>query len=110
MHPPLDRPHPDCQEEIDSLKECHKDHPWQKYTGGCNRLKVALDQCLRLEKKRLLNEMNKDLKQRKLREQEVIAEAFGKTQTFAEYLEQDRDYQQELRKKQEREASAKQKI
>ncbi len=23
MHPPLDRPHPDCQEAIDSLRHCH---------------------------------------------------------------------------------------
>ena len=103
MHPPLDRPHPDCQQEIDELKECHAD-PWKKYTGGCNHLKVALDKCFKREKERLLNEMNKDLNERKQREQEIIAEAFGKTQTFAEYLEQDKEYQSELKKKQERAA------
>lgn len=92
MHPPLDRPHPDCQDEINRLKVCHQSR-WQKYTGGCNTLKVALDECFRKEKERFLNELNADLKEKKLVEEEMIKQAFGKTQTFQEYLQQDKDYQ-----------------
>lgn len=98
MHPPLDRPHPDCQEAIQALYECHNDN-WKKYTGGCNDIKVSLDQCLKYEKKRLLDEMNKDLPEQRNQLEEVIKKAFGKQMTFQEYLKQDKEYQAELVKK-----------
>lgn len=98
MHPPLDRPHPDCHEVIQELKDCHAD-TWKKFTGGCNDIKTRLDICLREEKKRLLDELNKELPQRKLRQEEVIKQAFGKTMTFSEYLEKDKEYQEEVKRK-----------
>ena len=98
MHPPLDRPHPDCQDVIESLRACHANHAFKKYLGACNTIKAALDECLRLEKKRLLDEINQDLPQRKLRQEEIIKEAFGKTMTFSEYLNQDADYQEAKKK------------
>jgi COX assembly mitochondrial protein 2 len=101
MHPPLDRPHPDCQDVIEALKVCHNDG-FKKYYGGCNNIKIALDACLKHEKTRLLHEMNANLVQDMLREQDMIAQAFGKTQTFAEYLAQDKDYQNAVRAKQEK--------
>lgn len=103
MHPPLDRPHPDCQEVINGLKECHLS--WKKYTGACNSLKTALDQCLREEKNRIMIELNKDIVETKQKEQELIREAFGKKETFAEYLAKDRDYRKEMKNKQGRQAS-----
>ena len=98
MHPPLDRPHPDCQDEIDALRACHADG-WKKYLGRCNDIKISLDKCLRKEKKRLLDEMNKDLKERKLRQEDIVKEAFGKQMTFQEYLKNDREYRAEVEKK-----------
>jgi hypothetical protein len=47
--------------------------------------------------------MNVNLVEQKLKEQDVIKEAFGKSETFEEYLARDRDYQAELSKKRGRE-------
>jgi COX assembly protein 2 len=99
MHPPLDRPHPDCVDVIQTLKVCHLDY-FKKFTGGCNDFKVAMDKCLKKEKKRILDELNVDLSENKTKEAELIKEAFGKKETFREYLKKDPDYQRELKKKQ----------
>lgn len=100
MHPPLDRPHPDCNDVIQELKTCHL-NTWKKYTGGCNDIKVRLDGCLRAEKKRLLEEMNQDLPERAIKREEIVKQAFGKQVTFSEYLQQDKDYQRERQRKQQ---------
>ena len=50
MHPPLHRPHPDCQEVIHELLNCHDENPYAKFFGVCNDQKRALDQCFRREK------------------------------------------------------------
>ena len=50
MHPPLDRPHPECQEAIKALTSCHDTHPYSKFVGVCNQYKAALDICLKAEK------------------------------------------------------------
>mmetsp|Transcript_20102 Transcript_20102/g.35730 ORF Transcript_20102/g.35730 Transcript_20102/m.35730 type:complete len:85 (-) Transcript_20102:294-548(-) len=50
MHPPLHRPHPQCQAVVAALTECHESNPFAKYMGACNDAKVALDQCFRAEK------------------------------------------------------------
>ena len=96
MHPPLDRPHPDCQDVIEALQQCHTH--WSKYWGTCNDTKAQLDHCLKAEKKRLLSELNANLVQAKQREQEIVKIAFGKEQTFDEYLAQDVEYQAARRK------------
>jgi COX assembly protein 2 len=101
MHPPLDRPHPDCEDVIQALRACHSNN-WKKYTGGCNTIKVALDQCFKFEKDRLLKEMNKELPGKRDKQEEIIKKAFGKNLTFQEYLEKDKDHQAELRNKKER--------
>ena len=51
MHPPLDRPHPDCQSEINDLHHCHATTSKLKF-WGCNEIKYTLDRCLREEKVR----------------------------------------------------------
>jgi hypothetical protein len=51
MHPPLDRPHPDCQSEINDLHHCHATTSKMKF-WGCNEIKYTLDRCLREEKVR----------------------------------------------------------
>jgi COX assembly protein 2 len=56
MHPPLMRPHPDCQEYIQKLIACHEEHPWAKFFGTCNEVKRDLDQCFRVEKERMRKE------------------------------------------------------
>nr|CCA22679.1 unnamed protein product putative [Albugo laibachii Nc14] len=50
MHPPLDRPHPLCQQVIKNLKQCHTENPRAKFLGACNEAKRALDDCFRMEK------------------------------------------------------------
>jgi COX assembly mitochondrial protein 2 len=91
MHPPLDRPHPDCQNEVNVLKACHNDG-WKKFYGACNVYKVALDQCFKYEKERLLHEMNRNLVQERQQQEVLIQQAFGKNETFTEYLRKDGDY------------------
>ena len=102
MHPPLDRPHPDCQDVIAALKACHA-RGWQKWWGGCNDIKTALDRCLKLEKQRLLQEVNEGLVERKMQEQDLVRQAFGKKETFAEYLARDKEYQRAVQEKKQKE-------
>ncbi|CAI5716778.1 unnamed protein product [Hyaloperonospora brassicae] len=56
MHPPLDRPHPDCQAEIKALLVCHEKYPYAKFVGACGELKTALDWCFKREKARVRDE------------------------------------------------------
>jgi COX assembly mitochondrial protein 2 len=98
MHPPLDRPHPDCQEEILALKSCHADG-WKKFYGACNKMKVAVDQCFKKEKDRLLVLMNQDFSQERQQHEQLIKVGFSKKETFQEYLQKDAEYQQALRNK-----------
>ena len=60
MHPPLGRPHPDCQAVIDALVACHNNFPYAKFAGKCNDEKAAMDICFRAEKevKRSANASN----------------------------------------------------
>ena len=50
MHPPLDRPHPFCQDVITALRACHSENPLSKLIGVCNDQKWALDACFKVEK------------------------------------------------------------
>ena len=52
MHPPLHRPHPDCQEVVSKLLQCHEDNPFGKFLGACNEHKYALDRCFKAEKEK----------------------------------------------------------
>ena len=97
MHPPLDRPHPDCEDIIQALKDCHA-NGWKKYTGGCNDIKVEMDKCFKAEKDRLLKEMNRRLPAMRRKQEEIIKDAFGKQMTFQEYLQQDKEYLEEKKK------------
>jgi COX assembly protein 2 len=102
MHPPLDRPHPDCSEVIEELRECHESS-LRKYTGQCNEVKRRLDLCLKAEKTRIQDELNRELPDRQKRQEEIIKRAFGKDLTFSEYLQKDKDYMREVRVKEEKE-------
>mmetsp|Transcript_25474 Transcript_25474/g.55119 ORF Transcript_25474/g.55119 Transcript_25474/m.55119 type:complete len:111 (+) Transcript_25474:104-436(+) len=92
MHPPLDRPHPDCEEQVDALRQCHATTSKFKF-WACNELKYAMDQCLREEKKRMLVDMNKDFEAKRQREEDAFRDAIGQELTFEEYLKQDAEYQ-----------------
>jgi len=50
MHPPLSRPHPNCQEVIVALRLCHEENKIFKFFGVCNAQKTALDACFKQEK------------------------------------------------------------
>lgn len=91
MHPPLDRPHPDCQVQINDLHRCHATTSKLKF-WGCNQVKFALDQCLKEEKLRLQAVMNKEVEARRAVEEDVYRKAMGKDVSFEEYLKRDKDF------------------
>jgi COX assembly mitochondrial protein 2 len=63
MHPPLDRPHPDCSNFIESLNKCHSENEYAKFWGACNDAKAAMDICFREEKERVRRENNAKARQ-----------------------------------------------
>eukprot|EP00980_Cylindrotheca_fusiformis_P015294 scaffold4258_cov155-Cylindrotheca_fusiformis.AAC.3 len=97
MHPPLDRPHPDCQEVVDDLRNCHATNSKLKF-WACNDAKSRLDQCFKEEKQRILLEMNKGFEERRLEEDALAAVSTGKNMSFEEYLKTDKEYQQDMEK------------
>mmetsp|Transcript_7587 Transcript_7587/g.9924 ORF Transcript_7587/g.9924 Transcript_7587/m.9924 type:complete len:105 (+) Transcript_7587:100-414(+) len=101
MHPPLDRPHPDCQDVINALKACHA-HTWKKFTGGCNNAKTELDHCFKAEKQRMLEEETKDWPERQKQQQELMKDLMGRQETFAEFLAKDPEYQKEAKSARQR--------
>ena len=58
----------------------------------CNNAKAELDKCFKLEKQRLLKELNKDFEQTRSKEDGMIMEALGQKLSFQEYLEKDKGY------------------
>lgn len=93
MHPPLDRPHPRCQDVIEALRSCHANNS-KVFFWRCNDAKASLDKCFREEKKEMLKEMNKDFAKNRTKEDGLIMEALGQTMSFQEYLDQDKKYLQ----------------
>jgi COX assembly protein 2 len=104
MHPPLDRPHPRCQEEINGLRECHKTGNKLKF-WACNDVKTKLDQCFKVEKEEMLKRMNANLDEKKKEEQAQAALAFGKKETFQEFLAKDPSYERNVERERNRQKS-----
>mmetsp|Transcript_3745 Transcript_3745/g.9810 ORF Transcript_3745/g.9810 Transcript_3745/m.9810 type:complete len:111 (-) Transcript_3745:296-628(-) len=104
MHPPLDRPHPRCQKEINVLRECHATANSFKF-WACNELKFKLDKCFKEEKEDMLSKMNADLDEKKKEEQAQAALAFGRKETFQEFLAKDRTYERELQRERNKQNS-----
>lgn len=96
MHPPLDRPHPDCQEEIQNLRECHATKSTFNFSA-CNEIKFRLDKCFRAEKERILKEMNQNLEGLRREEDQQAAMATGKNMSFQEYLATDKAYHKDMK-------------
>ncbi len=101
MHPPLDRPHPDCQTEINNLHHCHATTSKLKF-WGCNEVKFALDRCLKEEKIRLLETLNVDMVAKRAAEENVFQMALGKGISFEEYLNADKDFAKAMDEKRKR--------
>ena len=108
MHPPLDRPHPDCQEAIEKLRHCHSTNSKWKF-WACNELKFQLDICFRDEKQRMLKQMNKNFEKDRKEEEEQFAACRpatapggqsgsdgGSSMTYQDFLANDPTYQKEL--------------
>jgi COX assembly protein 2 len=70
MHPPLFRPHPDCQKFVEELVSCHETKNIAKWWGGCNDVKAGLDLCFAQEKIR-----KRDANLKEAREFDVMYEA-----------------------------------
>ena len=101
MHPPLDRPHPDCQSEINNLHHCHATTSKLRF-WGCNEIKFTLDKCLKEEKQRLLAEMNKDVEEKRAAEEVEIQRGLGKELSFEDYLKKDKDFNKAMEDRKER--------
>ena len=97
MHPPLDRPHPMCQTEINAFKECHESNSKLKF-WACNEVKFAMDRCLKKEKLALIETLNVDMEEKRKREDDAFQEAMGHTQSFEEFFKTDKVYLEEMRK------------
>jgi COX assembly protein 2 len=91
MHPPLDRPHPDCQEQIDALRTCHATTSKFKF-WGCNELKFSLDRCFKDEKARLLETLNIGFEERRRGEEDAFQDAIGQEMSWGDYLKQDKEF------------------
>jgi COX assembly protein 2 len=90
MHPPLDRPHPDCQDVIQALRDCHETKPFWKI-WACNEIKFSLDRCFKAEKKRRWAD-----DQTQARSQfDAMDKAIHKM-SFNEFLQKDKEYQKEM--------------
>lgn len=97
MHPPLERPHPKCQDAIQALNSCHA----QKYSKllfwRCNEVKYELDRCFKEEKKQMLKHLYAEeggVEHIRQQEDSVL----DRKESFQEYLMRDPDYQKFLRK------------
>ena len=99
MHPPLDRPHPMCQEEIEALRTCHETSSKFKF-WACNEIKFSMDRCLKKEKLVLVEQLNVDMDDKRKREDEALQEAMGHNQSFEDFLKTDKTYLADLRKAQ----------
>ena len=82
MHPPLDRPHPECMDIVQALKDCHAQKYSKLFFWRCNDLKVQLDTCFKTEKENTLKILNKDTF--KIRNAEEKASSH--TMSFDDYL------------------------
>lgn len=105
MHPPLDRPHPDCQIEINSLRYCHATESKLKF-WACNEIKSSLDECFRQEKQRMLQQLNANLEETRNVEQAQAALAFDRTETFQQFLAKDKQYQKDLKRERQQQGSS----
>eukprot|EP00545_Synedropsis_sp_CCMP1620_P004574 CAMPEP_0119019114 /NCGR_PEP_ID=MMETSP1176-20130426/21017_1 /TAXON_ID=265551 /ORGANISM="Synedropsis recta cf, Strain CCMP1620" /LENGTH=92 /DNA_ID=CAMNT_0006973251 /DNA_START=36 /DNA_END=311 /DNA_ORIENTATION=+ len=92
MHPPLDRPHPDCQQAVEDLRDCHDTRSFFRISA-CNDLKSQLDSCFKAEKVKLLKVLNKNMHEKRKEEEEAWADAAGHKLSFEDYLKADKTYQ-----------------
>jgi len=96
MHPPLDRPHPECEDVIAAYKKCHRTHSkflfWK-----CDEAKRELDRCFKKEKENRVNEMMKESEELRKEEEKFM----GQSMSLDEYikLEQEKWKQKEQQQK-----------
>jgi COX assembly protein 2 len=50
MHSPLFKEHPQCEDIVKLLVDCHETHKMGKFWGKCNDIKSELDYCFMQEK------------------------------------------------------------
>ena len=73
MHPPLHRPHPECEDAVKRLLECHTDNPVAKFFGACNDAKRDLDRCFKAEKEKKRAENARVARERRAKFEELRA-------------------------------------
>jgi COX assembly mitochondrial protein 2 len=74
MHPPLHRPHPDCQQFVENLERCHDERSIAKFVGACNQAKTDLDNCFRQEKVRMRKQNFENAKKSQANFQKFVEE------------------------------------
>lgn len=93
-----------CQDEINGLRDCHATGNKLKF-WACNEVKAKLDKCFKEEKDEMLKKMNANLDEKKKEEQAQAALAFGRKETFQEYLAKDSTYAREVEKERKKQNS-----
>mmetsp|Transcript_813 Transcript_813/g.982 ORF Transcript_813/g.982 Transcript_813/m.982 type:complete len:117 (-) Transcript_813:165-515(-) len=101
MHPPLDRPHPDCHDAIDQLRDCQGSRSFFNITA-CNGYKAAMDNCFKMEKAKLLKIINIGMHEKRKQEEDAWRDATGHNESFEEYLNRDQEYKNALKEKESR--------
>lgn len=92
MHPPLERPHPKCQDAIHALNVCHAEKFSKILFWKCNEVKYELDRCFKEEKKEMLTKVNlKEGGVDHVRKQEDAV--LEKGESFQDFLKRDPEYQ-----------------
>lgn len=71
MHPPLDRPHPDCQDAVQNLKNCHVSRLKWKF-WACNEMKFELDRCFREEKQAMMKRINAEFYEERANDNKLV--------------------------------------
>ncbi|EGN96013.1 hypothetical protein SERLA73DRAFT_185511 [Serpula lacrymans var. lacrymans S7.3] len=73
MHPQLSDKRIVCREFIQALDACHSNN-WARLTGGCNREKDSLNQCLRKERVERSSRNRQNAKEQRLRVEQAWRE------------------------------------
>ncbi|KAL1925456.1 uncharacterized protein VTP21DRAFT_339 [Calcarisporiella thermophila] len=78
MHPQLAyHEHPQCQDVIAALEECHRASFWNTFLGRCNSIKADLNKCLSEEHVRKRQKNKQDAAERRKRIESIWKEIDG---------------------------------
>ncbi|THU97893.1 UPF0287-domain-containing protein [Dendrothele bispora CBS 962.96] len=78
MHPQLSDKKLVCKDFIQALEKCHQSN-WARLTGGCNKYKDEMNQCLHRESIARASRNREDAKERRAKRERVMKEFMEET-------------------------------